>query len=146
MSSQEQTKQSHAEPEAASADFGEYTSLKLNEIIREVHETGTIVIIISQLGAGDSRANLHHRRLHNAVARLVGDSPYRIPREKVVTAIGDRVKGKGRVEFYVNGRLVYIVIFKPNEDFRVDCCDEDPMYYPWYKEPKKRAAPRNKSQ
>jgi hypothetical protein len=141
-SNQAQTKQARPEPEAASADFGEYTSLKLDEIIAEVLQTGSTVIIISRLGTGDTRANLHHRRLHNAVARLV-DYKKAIPREQVVTALGNRVKGGGKVEFYVNGRLVYIVVFKPNADFRVDCCDEDPLYYPWRKEPAKSASLRN---
>ncbi len=126
-----------SKPEAASADFGEFTSMKSEEIINEALKTGSVVIIISRLGKGDTRANLHRRRLHNARARLV-DYSQRLAKEKVVTAIGDRVKGGGQVEYYVNGRLVYIVIFKPNQDFSVDCCDEDPLYYPWYKEGKRK--------
>ena len=76
-----------------------------------------------------------------AVARLV-DYSRPIPREQVRTAIENRVKGKGTVEFYVGGRLVYTVFFKPNADFMVDCCEVEPNYYPWYKAPKPKTGPR----
>ncbi|MEK6286865.1 MAG: hypothetical protein AABO57_14090 [Acidobacteriota bacterium] len=120
------------------SEDGEYTSYLVDAIIAEVRQSGSIVIVISSLGTGDTRPSLHKRRLHNAAARLV-DYQSAIPRKQVVTAEGDRVKGKGKVEFYVNGRLVYVVLFKPNADFTMDCCDgADPSYYPWYKEPTKK--------
>lgn len=128
------------QPAIGRGEDGEYNSLLMDAIINETRETGSLIIIISRLGTGDTRANLHRRRLHNAVTRLV---EYATPmlRDKVVTAIGERVTGKGKVEFYVNGRLFYVALFKPNADFRMDCCDEVyPNYYPWYKEPKKGAA------
>jgi hypothetical protein len=132
--------ESHLQPDVGRAEGGEYNSLVLDVMLNECRETGNKVIIISHLGTRDTRADLHKRRLHNAVARLV-DYSSPIPREQVRTAIENRVKGKGTVEFYVGGRLVYTVFFKPNADFMVDCCEVEPNYYPWYKAPKPKTKP-----
>jgi hypothetical protein len=125
--------QQHSEPAVGSSEDGEYTSAMLDAITLEARQTGSLVIVISSLGTGDTRPNLHKRRLHNAVARIV-DYQNAIPRKQVITAIADCLKSKGKVEFFVNGKLKYIVWFKPNADFTMDCCDgEYPNYYPWYK-------------
>ena len=130
------SEQRRSEPEIGTSEGGEFTSMLMDTIIEEVRKTNSIIIIISRLGTGDTRRELHRRRLHNAVARLV-DYQRAIPGKQAVTAMGERVDGKGKIEFYVSGRLVYSVLFKPNADFTVDCCGEDPKYYPWYKRPKK---------
>lgn len=137
-SNQSPPEQQVPKPAVGTSSGGEYTSFILDGIIAEVRQTGSIIITISSLGTGDTRPSLHKRRLHNAVARLV-DYQNAIPRKQVVTAMGDQIKGSGKVEFYVGGRLEYIVLFKPNADFTMDCCDEEyPNYYPWYREPNKK--------
>jgi hypothetical protein len=123
------------------SEDGEGTSAMMDEIINQCRSTRNKVHIISRLGTRDTRANLHKRRLHNAVARLV-DYSTPLLKEQVSTEIGERVEGKGTVEIYVGGRPVYTVYFTPNADFTVDCCEIEPNYYPWYKEPKPKPRPR----
>ena len=119
-------------PFTTKGDAGDETSSILDMIISQARRSEGVVIIISRLGEGEISETLHRRRLHNAWVRLVCYSTP-IPREKVVTAMGDRVKGLGQVEFYYQGRLVYIAKLFKEQDFSVDCCGQDSRYYPWYK-------------
>ena len=111
---------------------GDETSAILDDIIFAARQSGSIVVIVSRLGDGEYSATLNRRRLHNAVARLVWYSTP-LPKKQVVAAVGARVKGPGRIEFYVDGRLRYLAEPARGKDFDVDCCDEDPRYYPWYR-------------
>ena len=116
---------------------GEYTSKVLDDLIAGARQTGEPVFVVSRLGKAD-KTRYNRRRLHNAVTRLV-DYPVALPAEQVVSAIGQRTKGSGRVEFYLGGRLFYVVTFRANRDFIVDCCEreDDVLYYP-----RRRRAPK----
>src|ERR1044071_5083208 len=61
----------HLQSNEGRSEDGEGTSAHMDMIINECHKTGSKVHIVSRLGTRDARADLHKRRLHNAVARLV---------------------------------------------------------------------------
>ncbi len=86
-------------------------------------------VIISHLGDGERGVGLHLRRLHNARERWTSGNA--ALRDTVVVAAGERVQGVGTVHVYVSGVLRWIVDFKRGDDFYVDCCEEQPAYYPW---------------
>lgn len=67
-----------------------------------------IIVIIARLGDRESSPKLNQQRLAIAKKSLVFPIDY--PAEKIVTAQGDKIKGKGQVEFYVNGR--FLIAFK----------------------------------
>lgn len=87
-------------------------------------------ILVARLGHGETNAELNRRRLHNVQERLKDRG---IEAKKIVVAQGERVKGLGRVEFYVGGRMVESLRVKRNEDICVECCGDDERFYP-YKE------------
>lgn len=82
-----------------------------------------VLIIIARLGKGEKSLETSRRRLHNAKEYLLirPASPI-IPRNKIITAIGDRTSGFGRVELYFGGKLVDQLIVRKNGNLCVDCC------------------------
>jgi len=72
------------------------------------------VIAIARLGERESSGRLNQRRLNDVMDRLSNKT-----RNHAVGAIGQRIKGKGRVELYVHGKLTYIILFPTNR--RIDC-------------------------
>lgn len=93
----------------------------------ETKEQNTVLIAIARLGDGDKRSDLSRRRLHNISVKLKNN---RDDISWLITAEGERVKGFGRVEFYLQGKLVGVLITEKNRDLCVDCCGLDPRYYP----------------
>lgn len=86
-----------------------------------------LVIVIARLGDGEDRQDLIPRRLHNVRTYLV-EFARRSP-ATIITAEAERVKGYGRVELYVGGKLFYVLMIRPNADFAVGSCSyegEDP--------------------
>ena len=98
------------------------------------------IIVISRLGDKDSTANLNKRRLHNIRVhwtQLLGDSSRRDPKT-IILAEGQSVKGRGQIEFYVRGQLVWIFKIRPNSDFNAADCyagamGEPPCAEDWQK-------------
>ena len=93
------------------------------------HEAGRdgLVIVIVRLGDGEHRQDLNRRRLHNVKTYLVEFSHR--PPATIITAVGERVKGYGRVELYVGGKLFYVLMIRSNADLTVGSCSyegEDP--------------------
>lgn len=83
-----------------------------------------LVIAIARLGDGEHRRELNRRRLHNVRVYLTEFDWQRAP-ETVITAEGERVKGFGRVELYVGGKLVAVLGIKRNGDLMVGSCEPD---------------------
>ncbi len=77
------------------------------------------VILIARLGDKEVSGRLNRRRLQ--VARLYlhvgrGLEPP-LKEEHIVTAEGERIRGTGRIEAYVRGKLFMIFVFKRNRNF-----------------------------
>ena len=86
-----------------------------------------LVIVIARLGDDEQRQDLNRRRLHNVRTYLV-EFAHRSP-GTIITAEGEGVKGYGRVELYVGGKLFYVLMIRLNADFAVGSCSyegEDP--------------------
>jgi hypothetical protein len=79
------------------------------------------IIIIARLGTGErSRKNIRHRLLiTSAYLRDVRG----VPRDRIITAEGERVRGLGHVEIYVGGRLN--ILFKMKRDKGFGGCAPD---------------------
>jgi hypothetical protein len=88
------------------------------------HDAGKegLIIIIARQGAGENRRDLNRRRLYNARAYLTEYLNLRAS-ETIVTAEGERVKGYGRIEIYIGGKLYYVLALKRNADLIVGSCE-----------------------
>jgi hypothetical protein len=73
------------------------------------------LIVIARLGNGERSPRLSRQRAGWAEAYLINRRGF----NKVVTASGGRVKGYGRVELYVSGRLLYVLLHPKNK--YIDC-------------------------
>lgn len=77
------------------------------------------IIIIAKLGSGEA-SRFNRRRLQNIYRYLTYNRE--IPEERVVTATGQRIRGRGRIEVYVNGRLFVVFILNRNQDLIEEDC------------------------
>lgn len=106
----------------------EYNISTLSAAHHAAGENG-LVIVIARLGDGEHTKDLNRRRLHNARVYLTEFDWRRRP-ETVITAEGERVKGYGRIELYVQGKLFKVLGVKRNRDLLVGSCephDERPV-------------------
>lgn len=107
------------------------------------HDAGKdgLIIIIARLGDAESRQDLNRRRLHNARAYLTEYLNLRAL-GTIVTAEGERVKGYGRIELYVGGKLYHVLALRRNADLIVGSCEPEALddarqkelrlkLYPW---------------
>lgn len=83
-----------------------------------------VLIIIARQGDGESSKQINLHRLHNAKEYIL----YRVPaiqRNRVVVAEGEKVAGLGKVEFYLNGKLIDFLLVAKNRPLCVDCCENN---------------------
>jgi hypothetical protein len=97
---------------------------------------GGVIIAIARLGNGERSREINRRRLHNVETYLT--SYQTLAKQNVITAEGKRVKGYGRVELYLGGKLVDLFLVDFEKDLCVDCCEGDERYYPFFKAKKRR--------
>lgn len=88
----------------------------------------SLVIAVARLGNGEISRGLNRRRLYNLGVHW---KDYGLPTERLILAEGERVKGYGRVELYVSGKLFDVLLVKRGKDLCVDCCDIDERLYPY---------------
>jgi hypothetical protein len=95
-----------------------------SHILDNVHhlggETG-LIIVIARLGDGESNRALNRRRLHNVRSYLTESGWNRDP-QTIILAEGERVKGYGRIEFYIQGNLFTVLGVNRNRDFAAGSC------------------------
>jgi len=89
---------------------------------------GTVTILVARLGDSEQPREVNRRRLHN-VRTFLTTYPD-LNAKNVITAEGERVRGFGRVEIYVGGKLVDVILAEKNKDLEVECCEGDERYYP----------------
>jgi hypothetical protein len=73
--------------------------------------------VVARLGTGENSRRLNRRRLNNVKTRLGRNKGT----EKVILAEGERVKGRGRVEFYLGSEIHFISMMARNGDFCSPC-------------------------
>ncbi len=76
---------------------------------------GRLLFAIARLGDDEYKRELNRRRLHNVRVYLTEFDWKRDPKTLII-AEGERVKGYGRVELYVDGRLFDVIAVKRNSD------------------------------
>ena len=75
------------------------------------------VILIARAGNGESLRGLNRRRLSvvRSYVNVTRSTP--IPEQKIVTAQSERVRGRGRIEVYLRGKLFMVFLFDQNKTF-----------------------------
>jgi hypothetical protein len=83
-----------------------------------------VITVIARLGDGDIRPNLNRRRLYNVRAYWTEFPPQgqRRKPETIILKEGERVKGYGRMEFYLGENLVYVLKIARNSDVDFGNC------------------------
>ena len=111
--------QIYGEPDGLTGADCEGVMMRLDFIAVAVEEAGKdqTLIIIARLGAGETSRRLVGSRLRQVADYL----KRRIPRDRIVTAEGVRVRGLGQLEFYVGGKLHSIFRVRRNRDLVAGC-------------------------
>jgi hypothetical protein len=83
-----------------------------------------LITVVARLGDGDSRPDLSWRRLANVRAYWTEFLPkgYRRKPETILLIQGESVKGHGHLEFYVRGKLVWVLKVARNSDVDFGNC------------------------
>ncbi|HEX9961723.1 MAG TPA: hypothetical protein VGB00_12360 [Pyrinomonadaceae bacterium] len=88
-----------------------------------------LIIIISHTGTNE-KESFGKRRLHNA--KMFYDKAflkeYTRPPESILIAEGEKVKGRGYLDFYIAGKLELRIVFRKNADLWIGKCVIDPGY------------------
>lgn len=102
----------------ASGDCGESVQMHLDfAVIDEGRDKS--FIIITRLGTGERSRKLVQARLYGPSNYLVASLG--LPKSRVITAEGERVRGPGRVEVYVGGKFLLLFEMERNKHFVSDC-------------------------
>lgn len=80
-----------------------------------------VIILIARLGDGEKSRKYNERRLEVVKAGITAFDRY--PKEKVITAQGERVSGKGLVEVYLGGYLSAIFKAERNKNIESRNCN-----------------------
>ena len=96
----------------------ETTKAELDLIAEQAGQEGSI-IIISDLGTREVSRALNRRRAHILAEYL--HMTRAIAKDRIVTAEGERVRGLGRVEIYIKGRLFTVFTINHNKDLARGC-------------------------
>jgi hypothetical protein len=76
-----------------------------NSTLEAGKDSESHIIAIARLGDGERSVRLDRRRLEFVRDYLLNQRGW----NNIVTASGERVKGYGRVELYVSGKLLYVL-------------------------------------
>jgi hypothetical protein len=114
-----QNPQIYGGPDGLTGADCEGVMMRLDFIIMAAEESGKeqAIIIIARLGTGETSRKLIASRLRQVADYL----NRRIPRGRIITAEGERVRGLGQLEFYVGGKMHSIFKVKRNRDLVAGC-------------------------
>ena len=96
-------------------------------VINGVHQStpgDKILTVVARPGEGDVRPALPARRLYNVRAYLTEFLPpeHRRRADMILLAVGERVAGLGRLEFYAGGQTVGVIKVARNADVTFGNC------------------------
>jgi hypothetical protein len=106
------------------------------QLMAEDKQRDGVFIAIAHLGDGEHLQELNRRRLHNVRVSLIEN--LNVDSRRLILASGEPVRGYGRVEFYLDGKMIGGLPIQRGKDLCVDCCDIDERYYPYRKDNKRR--------
>src|SRR5215207_9465898 len=114
-----QNPQTYGGPAGLTGADCEGVMMRLDFIAIAAEESGKdqAIIVIARLGTGERSRKLVGGRLRQVADYL----NRRMPRERIITAEGERVRGLGQLEFYVGGNLHSIFKVKRNRDLVAGC-------------------------
>ena len=94
-----------------------------------------LIILIARLGNGEISGVYNRLRLHNISTYL--NYIREIPNKRILRAEGERVRGRGRVEVYVSGKLMIVFTVGRNQDLAGGECESpsSSRYYPMRRKP-----------
>ncbi len=93
------------------------------DTVHQMADEDGLIIIIARLGDGERRRELSRRRLQNVRVYLTEVGWHRSPKTVIVSE-GERVRGYGRLEIYVSGKLVAALAAERNHNLPVQSCDK----------------------
>jgi hypothetical protein len=93
-----------------------------------IEKNESVIILIGRIGRNEESLELNRRRLFNVKHYL--DSRLGLEASRIITAQGERTKGYGRVEIYVNGALLETLVAATRKDLCVTCCGSYEDFYP----------------
>ena len=129
--SQEPTKSSIPYAFTPAPMTSEFNIIRLEFIAKDAIAAASgrgVTILVARLGDGERSREVHRRRLHNVRTFLTTYSD--LNAKNVIATEGERVRGFGRVEIYVGGKLIDVMLAEKNKDLEVECCEGDERYYP----------------
>ena len=103
-----------SEPILVNGDSNEDSKAAL-DLVAETAGEGKLIIMIARLGNGESNRKLSWRRLQTAGSFL--ESVRAVPKQRMVLAEGEVMRGQGRIEVYLDGKLYMIIVSARNKDF-----------------------------
>lgn len=94
-----------------------------------------LIILIARLGDEETSRAYTRRRLYNISTYL--NYIREIPKERIIRAEGERIRGRGRVEVYVRGKLMIVFSVGRNQDLAGGDCEQAPrsLYHPMRRKP-----------
>ncbi|MBL8181126.1 MAG: hypothetical protein JNL64_05890 [Blastocatellia bacterium] len=128
-----------------------FNAMMLHDI-RQALPNEKKIIVIARLGAKERNASMNKRRLHNVrtILTMKYEDAKTVPMDSIIVAEGERTKGRGRVEFYVDGNLILALTPYGDHDLAVTGCydsvdggdwcatTEQKQFYPCKDQPKKK--------
>jgi hypothetical protein len=94
----------------------------LDTLIQSIH-TDKMLLIVSHLGKRENRADLSRRRLYNIKTYYTkGFDQTEREAESIVIADGEKVTGKGYLDFYVEGQIILRLYLNYNRDLTFGPC------------------------
>lgn len=113
---------------------GEETILNIEMIVRDVNTSGERLFVISRLSTNENPRQTNFRLLNTKQKLLLMGTDS----QKVIFAEGERVKGEGRIEFYLGSNLRLVILAKRNQMPNLTCCED-------YNPPVKRRSRKRKN-
>jgi hypothetical protein len=97
---------------------GEFVGNILAIVREQSAKSDNLIILIAHLGNGEVRRDLSQKRMRRVCIGITFDSC-----QNFVLAEGERVKGQGSVDIYVDGKLIAVLRSERNRYLCASCCD-----------------------
>jgi len=101
-------------PISANGDNNEDSKAALDFLAQNAGKD-KLIILIARLGDKESSLRLNKRRLRTI--RLYLENTRGVTTQRIITATGDHVSGRGRVEAYLDGKLFMVFTLSHNLNF-----------------------------
>jgi hypothetical protein len=118
-------------PNSAKPTNCEINILYIDEALAQIESSESPLIVIAHLGDGEESQTWNKRRLSNLQSYI---KKFRSSKARIILAQGEKVKGFGQMNIYVNGQLFRTLVVRRNKDIPVGTCTDDKrncIFYPW---------------